>query len=173
MTRDEKNAIIDNLAERINETNHFYLTDISELNAAETSLLRRKCHERNINLLVVKNTLLIKALEKAEGSYDELTDIIKDATSIIFTETGNVPAKLIKEFRKQHDRPILKAAFVEESIYIGDEHLETLSSLKSKEELIADIIMLLQSPVKKVISQLQSGGQTLTGVLSTLAEKEN
>ena len=173
MTRDEKNAIIDNLAARINETNHFYLADISELNAAETSLLRRKCHESNIKLLVVKNTLLKKALSKAEGAYDELTDVLKDATSIIFTETGNVPAKLIKEFRKSHDRPILKAAFVEESIYIGDEQLEILSALKSKEELIADVIMLLQSPLKTVISQLQSGGQTLTGLLKTLAEKEN
>lgn len=173
MTRDEKNAIIDNLTARINDTNHFYLADISELDAAETSLLRRKCHERNINLLVVKNTLLKKALEKADGSYDELLDVLKDSTSIIFTETGNVPAKLIKEFRKTHERPILKAAFVEESIYIGDEYLEALSALKSKEELVGDIILLLQSPVKKVVSQLQSGGQTLTGILKTLAEKEN
>jgi len=173
MTRDEKNAIIDNLTTRINESNHFYLADTSQLNAAETSLLRRKCFERDIKLLVVKNTLLKKALEKAEGAYDELSDVLKDATSIIFTDMGNVPAKLIKEFRKTHDRPILKAAFVEESIYIGDEYLETLSALKSKEELVAEIIMILQSPVKKVISQLQSGGQTLTGVLKTLAEKEN
>lgn len=173
MTRDEKNAIIDNLTTRINESNHFYLADTSQLNAAETSLLRRKCFERDIKLLVVKNTLLKKALEKAEGAYDELSDVLKDATSIIFTDMGNVPAKLIKEFRKTHDRPILKAAFVEESIYIGDEYLETLSALKSKEELVAEIILLLQSPVKKVISQLQSGGQTLTGVLKTLAEKEN
>ncbi len=173
MTREEKNQIIDKLTKSINGTRHFYLADISNLNANETSLLRRKCHEKKIRLLVVKNTLLKKALEQADGEYDDLSQILKDATSIMFTETGNVPAKLIKEFRKDHDRPVLKAAFVEKSLYLGDENLEMLSALKSKDELIGDIIVLLQSPLKTVISQLQSGGQTLSGVLKTLSEKEN
>ncbi len=173
MTREEKNQIIDKLTKSINGTRHFYLADISNLNANETSLLRRKCHEKKIRLLVVKNTLLKKALEQADGEYDDLSQVLKDATSIMFTETGNVPAKLIKEFRKDHDRPVLKAAFVEKSLYLGDENLEMLSALKSKDELIGDIIVLLQSPLKTVISQLQSGGQTLSGVLKTLSEKEN
>lgn len=173
MTREEKNTIIDSLSESIKSENHFYLADTSELNAADTSLLRRKCFEKNIRLLVVKNTLLKKAFEKAGGEYDELYPVLKDSTSIIFSEIGNVPAKLIKEFRKGHQKPVLKAAFVEESVYIGDDQLDVLSSLKSKEELIADVIALLQSPLKTVLSQLQSGGQTLTGVLKTLSEKEN
>ena len=173
MIREEKNQIIDSLTSSINESNHFYLTDISELNAVDTSMLRRKCHEKNIKLMVVKNTFLKQALEKAEGNYEELYEILKNSTSVIFSEVGNVPAKLIKEFREKHDRPILKAAFVEKSVYIGEDQLDTLALLKSKEELIADIIMLLQSPMKTVISQLQSGGQTLSGVLKTLSEKEN
>jgi len=173
MTREEKNTIIDSLSERIKSENHFYLADTSELNAADTSLLRRKCFEKNIRLLVVKNTLLKKALEKAGGEYEELFPVLKDSTSIIFSEIGNIPAKLIKEFRKGHEKPVLKAAFVEESVYIGEDQLDVLSSLKSKEELIADVIALLQSPMKTVLSQLQSGGQTLTGVLKTLSEKEN
>lgn len=173
MIREEKNQIIDSLASSINESNHFYLTDISELNAVDTSMLRRKCHEKNIKLMVVKNTFLKQALEKAEGDYEELYEVLKNSTSVIFSEVGNIPAKLIKEFRMKHDRPILKAAFVEKSVYIGDDQLDALAQLKSKEELIADIIMLLQSPMKTVLSQLLSGGQTISGVLKTLSEKEN
>ncbi len=171
MIREEKNQIIDSLASSINESNHFYLADISELNAVDTSMLRRKCHEKNIKLMVVKNTFLKQALEKAEGDYEELYEVLKNSTSVFFSEVGNVPAKLINEFREKHDRPILKAAFVEKSVYIGDDQLDTLAQLKSKEELIADIIMLLQSPMKTVLSQLQSGGQILSGVLETLSEK--
>ena len=173
MTRDEKMQVIENLAQSISEAKHFYLTDISTLNAEQTSNLRRKCFEKDIKLVVVKNTLLKKALEKAEGKYDELLDLLKDSTSIMFAQTGNAPAKLIKEFRKNMDRPLLKAAFVEESFYIGDEQLDALSSLKSKEELIGDIILILQSPAKNVISALQSGGSNLTGILKTLSEKES
>ena len=173
MIREEKNQIIDSLASSINESTHFYLADISELNAGDTSMLRRKCHEKNVKLMVVKNTFLKRALEKAEGDYEELYDVLKNSTSVLFSEVGNIPAKLIKEFRKKHEPPILKAAFVEKSIYIGDDQLDTLAQLKSKEELIGDIIMLLQSPMKTVLSQLQSGGQTISGVLQTLSEKEN
>jgi large subunit ribosomal protein L10 len=171
MTRDEKAKVIDNLAQEISKAKHFYLTDISALNAEDTSKLRRKCFERDIRLVVVKNTLLKKALEKCEGQYDELYSVLKDSTSIMFTETSSAPAKLIKEFRKTHKRPLLKAAFVEESIYIGDTQLESLSSIKSKEELIGDIIAILQSPAKNVISALQSGGNNLAGIIKTLSEK--
>jgi large subunit ribosomal protein L10 len=135
-------------------------------------MLRRKCFEKDIRLVVVKNTLLKKALEKLDGEYGELYGVLKDSTSVMFSETGNAPAKLIKEFRKKLDKPVLKAAFVEESIYIGDDQIEILSSLKSKEELIGDIILLLQSPAKNVLSALQSGGNTLAGIIKTLSEKE-
>ncbi len=172
MTRDEKAKVIDNLAQEISEAKHFYLTDISSLNAEDTSKLRRKCFEKDIKLIVVKNTLLKKALEKSEGKYNELLGVLQDATSIMFTESSSAPAKLIQEFRKTLNRPVLKAAYVEESFYIGDNQLETLSSIKSKEELIGDIIVLLQSPAKNVLSALQSGGGTLAGIIKTLSEKE-
>ena len=173
MRREDKNVIIDNLVSDLNETKHFYLTDISELNAEETSNLRRKCFESQIRLLVVKNTLLQKAMEKSEGDFDPLYDVLKDSTSIMFCETGNTPAKLIKEFRKTMDRPILKAAFVEESVYIGDNQLDSLSTIKSKEELLADLLSLLKSPATSLASALSSGGSNLAGALKTLSEKEN
>jgi large subunit ribosomal protein L10 len=173
MKREDKEVIINELSEHITNSSHFYLADISTLNAADTSDLRRKCFEKDIQLILVKNTLLRKALEKAEGSYDELYDVLKNSTSIMFTNVGNVPAKLIKEFRKKHDKPVLKAAYVEESVYIGDEQLEALANIKSKEELIGDIVLLLQSPVKNVLSQLQSGGNTISGLLKALEEKNN
>jgi large subunit ribosomal protein L10 len=172
MRREEKNAIIDNLTEKLQQYNHFYLTDISSLNAEKTSILRRKCFEKDVELVVVKNTLFRKALEKSEKDFGNIFDILKDSTSIMFCETANVPAKLIKEFRKMSDKPVLKAAFVEESLYIGDEQVDVLSALKSKNELIADVIYILQSPAKKVISQLQTGGSILAGVVKTLSEKE-
>jgi large subunit ribosomal protein L10 len=173
MRREEKNAVIDRLAEQINEYPHFYLADTSELNAADTSNLRRKCFEKDIRLVVVKNTLLKKALEKCEkADFSQIFETLKGSTSVMFTETGNVPAKLIKDFRKKSEKPVLKAAFVEESFYVGDNQLDTLVSLKSKNELIADVIALLQSPAKKVVSQLQSGRNTLAGVVKTLSERE-
>lgn len=172
MKKEEKNIIINELTEQIKNNKHFYLTDISKLNAADTSNLRRKCFDQNIKLRVVKNTLLKKAMEKSEQEFDDLYDVLKESTSIMFTEIGNVPARLIKEFRKTNEKPLLKAAFVEECLYIGDDQLETLVNLKSKEELIGDIIMLLQSPMKTIVSSLQSGGQKITGILKTLSEKE-
>lgn len=173
MTREEKNAIIDELIEQINASGHLYITDTSTLNAFDTSALRRKCFEKGIKMIVVKNTLLKRALDKAEKDFEDLYPVLKDSTTIMLSETGNVPAKLIKEFRKAHEKPVLKAAFVEESFYHGDDQLDMLAALKSKEELIGDIILLLQSPVKNVVSALQSGGNVLTGVLKTLSEKEN
>ncbi len=172
MKREDKNRIIDNLTETIDNSKHFYLADISNLNAEETSQLRRKCFEKEIKLIVVKNTLLREALNKCSENFEELYSILKNSTSIMFSETGNIPAKLIKEFRKTHDKPLLKAAFVEESIYLGDDQLEALANIKSKEELIADLIGLLQSPVKNVLSALQSGNQKLAGIIKTLSEKE-
>ena len=172
MKREDKNTIIENLKNQINDANHFYLADISELNASDTSSLRRKCFERDIKLIVAKNTLLKRALESSEADFEDLYNVLKDSTSIMFSETGNVPAKLIKEFRKAHDKPVLKAAYVEESIYIGDNYLDMLTEIKSKDELLGDLVLLLQSPMKNVISALQSGSNNLTGVLKTLSEKK-
>ena len=172
MKREHKIQIIDSLTEEINASNHLYLTDISEMNAEDTSALRRECFERDIKLLVVKNTLLRIALEKAEGDFEGLNEALKGSTSLMLSETGNIPAKLIKEFRKGHDKPILKAAFVEESLYIGDNELNTLCTIKSKEELVGDIVAALQSPIKNVISSLESGKNILAGVVKTLSEKE-
>jgi len=173
MRREEKEVIIDNLAQRLDETKHFYLTDISSLDAEQTSKLRRKCFEKDISLLVVKNTLLRQAMEKSEGDFNDLYDVLKDSTSIMFSETGNTPAKLIKEFRKTMEKPLLKAAFVEESVYIGDDQLETLSNIKSKDELLGDLLMLLQSPASNLVSALASSSSKMAGALLTLSEKEN
>jgi large subunit ribosomal protein L10 len=173
MRREEKNAIIDSLAEKLKEYSHFYLTDTAQLNAADTSSLRRKCFENDIKLIVVKNTLLKRALEMSEGNFEELYPVLKGTTSIMFTNSGNSPAKLIKEFRKLHDKPVLKGAYVQESIFIGDQMLDALVSVKTREELIGDLIFMLQSPARNVISALQSGGNKLHGVLETLSKKEN
>jgi large subunit ribosomal protein L10 len=173
MRREDKNAIIESLAKELKEYGHFYLTDTAQLNAADTSELRRKCFENDIKLVVVKNTLLQRALEQAAGNFEELFPVLKNATSIMFTQSGNAPAKLIKEFRgKKRDKPVLKGAYVQESIYIGDNQLDALVALKTKDELVGDIIMLLQSPINNVISALQSGGNTIHGVLETLSKKE-
>src|SRR5690554_5861652 len=173
MRREDKNVIIDQLQEQINQYPHFYLADTSTLNAEDTGSLRRKCFDKEVKLVVVKNTLLRKALEKCEkADFSPMFETLKGSTSVMFSEVGNVPAKLIKEFRKKHEKPVLKAAFVEESFYVGDENLGMLASLKSKDELIADIVALLQSPVKNVISQLQSAPNTIAGVVKTLSERE-
>ena len=173
MTRQEKEEIVKILSEKLNESGVFYLADISELDAETSTKLRRLAHKREVSLNVVKNTLLKKALEAAEGSYEEFYDILKGNTSILFAEVGNAPAKLIKEFRKSSDRPILKGAYIDEAIYIGDEQIDALASIKSKEEVIADIIALLQSPAKNVVSALQSGGNTIAGLVKALEERGN
>lgn len=172
MNREEKNKIIDNLTDTIGNAKHFYLTDISDLDAEATSKLRRACFDKKINLVVVKNTLLKKALENFNGKFDDLYDVLENSTSIMFAEINNIPAKLIKEFRKVGQRPLLKAAYVEESIYIGDAQLDTLSRIKSKEELIGDLILLLQSPARNVLSALRSGQTKLAGIVKKLSEKE-
>ncbi len=172
MKREDKGKIIEGLTSQINDANHFYLADISELSAVDTSNLRRRCFKKDITVVVVKNTLLGKALDAAEGDFSELTDTLKGHTSIMFCEHGNVPAKVIKEFRKSHEKPVLKAAYVEETVYLGDDQLEALTNIKSKNELIGDIIGLLQSPVNNVVSALKSGGNTLHGLIETLSNKE-
>jgi len=171
MTREEKSQAIDVLVENLSKYNCFYITDISSLTVEKTNQLRRMCFKQNIQLNVAKNTLIQKALEKMEGDYSPIFDALKGSTAIMYSDTGNVPAKLIKEFRKTSDRPILKGAWIDSSVYIGDENVDVLVALKSKNELVADIIMLLQSPAKNVISALQSGGQKLSGILKTLEEK--
>jgi large subunit ribosomal protein L10 len=172
MKSSEKQVIINNLQEQIDSYNHFYLADISGLNAEDTSDLRRLCFKQDVKLVVVKNTLLRKALENSEKNTEELYDALKGNTSVMFTENGNVPAKLIKDFTKTHKKPVLKAAYVEESVYVGADQLDTLVAVKSKNELIADVVALLQSPMQTVLGQLQSGGNIIHGVLDTLKEKE-
>ena len=171
MTRQEKHDAIENLKEALVSVKTLYLADIEGLDARQTNALRRACFKENIKLQVVKNTLLAKAMEASTHDFGELTEILKGNTSLMFSETGNAPAKVIKNFRKKSDRPILKAAFIEEAIYLGDDQIDALVAIKSKEELIGDIIMLLQSPTKNVVSALQSGGGKLSGILTTLSER--
>ena len=171
MTREEKSQVIDDLTTQLTEGSIIYLADISGLNAQTTSNLRRACFKANIKLAVVKNTLLSKAMEKSDKEFGELPETLKGNTSMMISDTGNAPAKVIKEFRKKSDRPILKGAYIEQAIYVGDDQLDSLVNIKSKEELIGEIIGLLQSPAKNVISALQSGGQTLSGIVKTLSER--
>jgi len=171
MTREEKLTVIEDLTAQLADNSTIYLADISGLDAGTTSNLRRACFKANVKLSVVKNTLLAKAMEASEKDFGELPEVLKGNTSLMFAEAGNGPAKLIKTFRKKSDRPLLKGAFVEEAIFIGDDKLDTLVSIKSKEEMIGEIIGLLQSPAKNVISGLKSGGGKLAGILKTLSEK--
>jgi large subunit ribosomal protein L10 len=173
MKKEDKSAIIKQLESTINEYAHFYLTDIGGLNAAETSELRRVCYKQDIKLLVVKNTLLQKALESSSVDFSEIYGSLTGATSLLLSNSNNAPAKLIKDFSKasKSKKPVLKAAYVEESFYIGENQLDVLVSIKSKNELLGEIIGLLQSPAKNVVSALQSGGNTIHGVLKTLAER--
>lgn len=171
MKKDEKNQLIDSLADQLKSANTFYLTDISALNAEATSRLRRTCFKKDVKLRVVKNSLLHKAMERSGKPLEELYPILKGSTSIMFSEVSADPARLIKDFRKTAPKPILKGAFVEEAIYLGDDQLDVLVNIKSKYELLGDLIGLLQSPAKSVISALQSGGGTIAGVVKTLSER--
>tara|TARA_R110002049_G_scaffold271294_1_gene448526 strand:- start:80 stop:601 length:522 start_codon:yes stop_codon:yes gene_type:complete len=171
MTKEEKVSIVNELSDKLNQSSVFYLADIAELDAISSTKLRRLCYNKQVSLHVVKNTLLRKALEQADGEFEELYTVLKGNTSIMFAETGNVPAKLIKDFRKKAEKPALKGAFIDSAIFIGDNQLETLINIKSKEEVIADVIALLQSPAKNVLSALQSGGTTIAGLVKTLSEK--
>lgn len=171
MTREEKATVIKDLTAQLAENTTIYLADISGLDASTTSDLRRACFKANIKLSVVKNTLLSKAMEASDKEFGELPDVLIGNTSLMFSEIGNAPAKLIKTFRKKANKPLLKGAFIEHAIFVGDDKLDTLVSIKSKEEMIGEIIGLLQSPAKNVISGLKSGGGKLAGILKTLSEK--
>ena len=172
MTREEKSVVIEELTAQLADNTNIYLADISGLDAATTSNLRRACFKSNIKLAVVKNTLLEKAMEASDKDFGDLPTILKGNTSVMYSETGNAPAKVIKEFRKKSEKPLLKGAFIEESIYIGDDLLDALVDIKSREELIGDIVGLLQSPAKNVISALKSSGGTIAGIVKTLSERE-
>ncbi|MDD7885303.1 50S ribosomal protein L10 [Flavivirga sp. 57AJ16] len=172
MTRQEKSQVIEELTVQLADNANIYLADISGLNAGNTSDLRRACFKAGVKLAVVKNTLLEKAMEASDREFGELSTVLKGNTSVMYSETGNAPAKVIKNFRKKSEKPLLKGAFIEEAVYIGDDQLDMLVDIKSKEELIGEIVGLLQSPAKNVISALKSGGGTIAGIIKTLSEKE-
>jgi large subunit ribosomal protein L10 len=171
MTKEEKSRVIEDLTAQLAGTNVVYVADISGLNAENTSNLRRACFKAGIKLEVVKNTLLEKAMGNVENNYGDLPSILKGSTSIMIAENGNAPAKIIKEFRKKSDKPVLKGAYIHEAVFIGDNQLDALVALKSKDEVIGEIIGLLQSPAKNVVSALKSGGGTIAGLVKTLSER--
>ena len=173
MTRDEKNQLIDQLVDSFNTYEFIYVTDSSDLTANTNNELRRLLHKNGVKMQVAKNTLIRQALVRAEKDWGELTDTLKGTTALLFASNPKAPAVAIKDFRKKSDRPVLKGAYLDSSIYIGDDQLDALTNYKSKEDLIGEVIGLLQSPAKRVISSLQSGGGTLSGLLKTLSEREN
>ena len=171
MKIEQKSQIVEELVKDLAEYSHVYITDISGFTVEMTNQLRRMCFRRDVKLKVVKNTLLKRAMDQAETDYSEIYPALKNTTSVMFCNTGNVPARLIKEFRAKNTKPMVKAAFIEEATYFGDEMLEALCNVKSREELIGDLVGLLQSPAKNVISALQSSGGKLAGIVKTLSEK--
>ena len=172
MNKKEKNQLIDVLNKMLEENKNFYLADISGLTAEQSSSLRRMCYKQNVSIQVVKNTLLKKAFDKNTTNFDQLDDVLKGNTSLMFSDSPKAPAKVISDFRKKAEKPILKAAHIEDEFYIGDNNLSILEKLKTKNELIADIIMLLQSPAKNVVSSLQSSSSILSGIVKTLSERK-
>ncbi|MDP1795719.1 MAG: 50S ribosomal protein L10 [Daejeonella sp.] len=171
MKKEEKHEVVLALTETIAEYGNFYITDTANLSVAKVNDIRRKCFENDIKMQVAKNKLIRKAMEASEGDFSEIFDVLKGSSSILFSKSANAPAKLIKQLRKTGDKPVLKAAYIDSSVFIGDNQLDALVNLKSKEELVADIIALLQSPAKNVISGLQSGGNKLAGIVKTLQER--
>jgi large subunit ribosomal protein L10 len=170
MKKEVKDTIIVELGEKLKEYPHFYLVDVTGLNAADTSALRRKCFKSEIKMVVVKNKLLHKAFEASDIDFEPIYPALKGNTAVLFSKTANVPARMLKDYTKQ-GIPALKAAYAEQSIYMGADKLEELASLKSKDEMLADVVALLQSPIKNVVSALQSGANTIHGVLKTLGER--
>jgi len=171
MNKEEKHELVAALAEQMKEYGNFYITDTSDLTVAKINNIRRKCFESDITMQVAKNSLIKKAMEAAGGDYTPIYDVLKGSSSILFSKSSTAPAKLIKQLRKQGEKPILKAAYIDSAIFIGDNQLDTLINLKSKEQLVGEIIGLLQSPAKNVISALQSGGNIIAGVVKTLQER--
>ena len=171
MKKEDKVNVIAQIGDVIKEYAHFYLVDVTAMNAAATNAMRAKCYKQDVKMLVVKNTLLKKAFEAAEVDYSPLYPCLKGTTALLLCNTANVPAKLIKDVKGKGEIPGLKAAYAEESFYVGAEQLDALINIKSKNELIAEVVALLQSPIKNVVSALQSGGDTIHGVLKTLGER--
>jgi len=173
MKKEEKTLITENLVAQLTKTPNFYLADTSGLNAARTAQLRRECFDKNIKLVVVKNTLLRNALKQlGNEECTQLFSLLEGPTSILFTDVANVPAKLIKEFGAKHGKPVLKGAYLQECAYVGPQHLESLIQIKSREELIGDIAGMLLSPIRNIVSALTSGGAKLAGIAETLGERE-
>ncbi|MBO7491581.1 MAG: 50S ribosomal protein L10 [Bacteroidales bacterium] len=171
MKKDQKSQIIEEIAQDLANYANVYVIDIAGFTVSTVNQLRRNCFKRDVKLKVVKNTLLKRAMEQSASDYSELYETLHGSSAIMLCNTGNVPAKLIKEFRTKNAKPIIKGAFIEETAYIGDENLEALCSIKSRDELLGDIIGLLQSPAKNVVSALQSGGGKLAGIVKTLSER--
>jgi large subunit ribosomal protein L10 len=171
MNKEEKHDLVLALSEQMKEYGNFYITDTSDLTVAKINSIRRQCFESDITMKVAKNSLIKKAMEAAGGDYTAMFDVLKGSSSILFSKSATAPAKLIKKLRKQGSKPVLKAAYIDSAIFVGDNQLDTLIKLKSKEQLIGEIIGLLQSPAKNVVSALQSGGNTLAGLVKTLQER--
>jgi large subunit ribosomal protein L10 len=171
MNKEEKNELVLALTERIKEYGNFYITDTANLTVAKVNAIRRKCFESEITMQVAKNSLIKKAMEAAGGDFSPIYDVLKGSSTILFTKSATAPAKLIKQLRKTGEKPILKAAYIDAAIFVGDNQLDTLINLKSKEQLIGEIIGLLQSPAKNVVSALQSGGNKLAGIVKTLQDR--
>ncbi|MFC6102603.1 50S ribosomal protein L10 [Olivibacter domesticus] len=171
MRKEEKQEIVQALTDQIKSYGNFYIADTADLTVAKINNIRRKCFERGIKIQVAKNSLIEKALEGAGVDTAELKDVLKGASTLLFSEVGNLPAKLIKELRKEGDKPLLKGAYIDAAVFVGDNQLDTLVALKSKEELIGEIVGLLQSPAKNVISALKSSGSTIAGLVKTLQER--
>lgn len=174
MKKEDKSTVVEKVSALLNEYPHFYIVDIESMNAEKTAKLRRICNKGEIKLLVVKNTLLRRGMSESNTDFSEFYQILKGNTALMFSQNANSPAKVIKEFLKEEKelgKPLLKGAYVQETTYIGSEHLEALTTIKSREELIADVVALLESPIKNVVSSLQSAGQTIHGVLKTLEER--
>ncbi|MBS1501847.1 MAG: 50S ribosomal protein L10 [Bacteroidetes bacterium] len=172
MTKEEKHELVLALTEQMKEYGNFYITDTANLTVAKVNDIRRKCFESDITMQVAKNTLIKKAMEATGGDFSPIYDVLKGSSTILFTKSATAPAKLIKQLRKTGEKPILKAAYIDSAVFIGDSQLDTLINLKSKEQLIGEIIGLLQSPAKNVVSALQSGGNKLAGIVKTLQERE-
>lgn len=173
MNKQEKNMVIDELVDNLKEFQYVYVTDSSNLSANNNNELRKLLHKNGVKMQVIKNTFVHKALERGEIEWGDLKDTLKGTTALLFASNPKAPAIAIKEFRKKSDRPILKGAYIDSDIFIGDDQLGALVDLKTREELVGEIIGLLRSPATNVISALKSSGNTIAGLLKTLAEKEN
>lgn len=172
MTREEKDLQIKELTQMLADNSVLYLTDATGLNAEQTTQLRRACYKNDVRMQVVKNTLLRRAMESTDGTdYSELYEVLSGQTALLVGNVGNAPAKILKEFRKKNQMPVLKAAYVEESTYLGDDQIDALTAIKSKDELVAELIALLQSPMKNVVGALNSGGNTVSGLVKALQER--